>query len=421
MGYERAFGLRDAPFENVPDPRFYFATDRHDEALAVLEYALLRAKGPCVLAGPSGVGKSLVLERLCDRLTTRTHLLTVRAGELNRRSLIAALNDEFVRTPRRGPERVEAAAPPFAELRTAITEAVDRGDGVLAIVDDAEQLRPRHWMELLALAKLESVRRRLVQIAILGTPDVIERLLDARIERFRRQLFRIVRIAPLTTVQSTAYVSHRLAAVGAAADGVFAPGSLELIARLAGGIPAIINQLCDNALLEAYADGAPRAEVTHVRHVVAHAMLLPGVRADPVQSLLSRPTMHAAPPDADARDVPDPFESIRRKRAATLRTADAPPPVAADAHDQPAGAPGQSPVTEVDETDTQSVPEDESASSENRAGAAVDDLVAALRNANHAARSLCEFVAPPPRRQAAGNKTWVSDPAAAVESRRHDR
>jgi general secretion pathway protein A len=394
MGYERTFGLRDAPFENVPDPRFYYATGHHDEALAVLEYALLRAKGPCVLAGPSGTGKSMLLERLCDRLATRTHVLTVRAGELNRRSLIAALNHEFVRTPRRRPERGEAAPPPFAELRTAVTEAVHRGDGVLVIVDDAEQMRRRHWMELLALAKLETARRRLVQIAILGAPDVIDRLMDSRIERFRRQLFRIVRLAPLTPAQSAAYVSHRLAVVGAGADSVFAPGSVDLISRLAGGIPAMINQLCDNALLEAYADGAPRAAVSHVRHVAADAMLLPAVRAEPVQSLLSRPTIHANPLDADARAAPDPFETVRRNRAATLQSGAATPPVAADAYDQPASAPGQSPVVEVDETDTQSMPADELAFAGIRAGDAVDDLVAALRDANRAARALCEFVAP---------------------------
>jgi type II secretory pathway predicted ATPase ExeA len=243
------FKLKAVPFDSNPSPRFYFPAPAHGEALATAQYAVHSGKTCCAILGESGSGKTLIGRLLADFANPRFPVLwvpglgqpadrteltvclpgTLNGGNLSRRRPHEATLDEW--------RRSKAA----------------RAGRTLIIVDNADRLRFRCWEELLGLIMRDFRPIKPSTIVLLGLPRLLDRLTSPSLQRLWRRLFRLSRLEALSRENVEAYVRHRLGVAGSRYT-PFNTQALDLIHRFSGGNPALINQICDNALVEAYGD-----------------------------------------------------------------------------------------------------------------------------------------------------------------------
>ncbi|MHC4090141.1 MAG: ExeA family protein, partial [Planctomycetota bacterium] len=262
------FGLRCPPFDDVPDPRFFFPSADHEEALALLRFAATNRKGPVLLTGGLGTGKTL----LCRTLLSRVHIecipvvCTCTPGDPNGliRRVCKALNLRLVRSgvP---VEEADRLALNLRLVRSGVpVEEADRlkkhlssrttaqRSVVLLVLDQVENLTAADFEELVILSNLEAHGRRLVQILLVGQPRVTETLAAPQFEQLRQRMFALHNLRLLSAEEVVQYVRHRLNVVGRSDEALFDDDALALIAERSGGVPRLINQICDAALLAAY-------------------------------------------------------------------------------------------------------------------------------------------------------------------------
>lgn len=246
--YERYFGLREAPFNNTPNPRFFFATPEHEEALACLEYVVREAKGFAVLTGDAGTGKTLVSRLLISRLGSRASVATLHQGCSSPRELLEHLCAEL------GLD-VESSAGRGAMLkglRDHLVSEYAANRSVVVIVDEAQSLPIECFEQIRLVGNLDAENAKLLQVVLLGQPALHATLRSSQLRQLRQRIFRGFNLGPLSTEQTSAYIRHRLRIAGATRDDIFTDDAAERIYRFTGGLPRMINTACDNALLDAY-------------------------------------------------------------------------------------------------------------------------------------------------------------------------
>lgn len=315
------FGLRLPPFEGKPDPRFYVPNPTHGEALATLQYAVHAAKACTVVLGESGSGKTLLGRLLAQGVAERSGVLWVHGiGQPPDQTEVtvcppgALAGDE----PRRGAHLEESS------LARWIRGHMSRSAPVLLIVDNADGLRDHNWEDILAVVTREIRAPRPLSVVLLGLPGLAHRLAGAQLVRLRRRIFRTCQLARLTRDELGQYVRQRLVTAGAA-DGaaLFTPAALDLIHRLSGGNPALINQICDNAMVDAFGDDRTQIDGPHI---LATIQAITG-------GLARTPVLPAATPPAPG-GLPAPAIPENWRTPAGLRMLTGPAP-AAPAPDTP--------------------------------------------------------------------------------------
>ncbi len=252
------FGLRVAPFDGRPDPRFFYRASGHAEALATLQYAVHAAKTAVVLLGDSGTGKSLLARQLADEHAARRTCVWVHG----------------IGQP---PDHVEVTvSPPRSEdptglgtverpLREWWRQPRSAGDGTLVLVDNADGLNETHWNEIVGIVTRDQIAGCPFTVVLLGLPTLATTLAAGRLARLRRRLFRTVMLGRLSADETRAYIAHRLTVAGGLnVNAIFTASALDLVHRLTGGNPALINQVCDNALIDAFGDERRQIDVAHI-------------------------------------------------------------------------------------------------------------------------------------------------------------
>jgi type II secretory pathway predicted ATPase ExeA len=274
----RHFGLSAAPFDERPDPRVFYETPSFAETLATLQFAVGSGKACTLVLGESGSGKTLLGRLLVLRIGLRSDVLWVRGlGQPPGKTIASVVRAAEVLTAAAAPGTDDSTEISLMQWpRTARTAPLRRqGGGATLIVDDADRLRANAWEDILSLVadpQLKSGATR-VTAAIFGLPTLLD---AARLEprpprggahnpfvRLERRLFRICRLLRLTGDEVAGYVRHRIAVAGGRA-GLFTPSALALLYELSEGNPALVNQLCDNALVEAFGDDRPCVDVPHI-------------------------------------------------------------------------------------------------------------------------------------------------------------
>ncbi|MCP4247645.1 MAG: AAA family ATPase [bacterium] len=246
------FGLRQPPFDDVPDARFFFPSADHEEALALLRLAAAQRKGPVLLTGGLGTGKTL----LCRSLLTGSGLGgvpvlgTCTPGDTSGliRRVCKALNVRLHHNA--GPA---ADAEKLHKFIAASTSA--REPYVLLVLDQVENLSADDFEELNILCNVEDRGRRLIQIILIGQPAAIETLDAPRFEQLRQRMYAFHRLSLLNREEVSRYVAHRLAVAGHVGEALFEDDALATVFERSGGVPRLINQICDAALLAAYGAG----------------------------------------------------------------------------------------------------------------------------------------------------------------------
>jgi len=247
--YERFFGLTEKPFAITPDPRYLYLSERHAEALAHLAYGIQEAGGFVQLTGEVGTGKTMMVRSLLQQLPANCDMALILNPRITPAEFLLAICDEL-HVP--VPERLTSSVKGLVDLLTRfLLDAHSRGRRVVVMVDEAQNLSPDVLEQVRLLTNLETSTQKLLQIILVGQPELREVLGRSDLRQLAQRITGRYHLEALTKPETIAYVRHRLRVAGATAD-VFTPGALREVHRLSGGIPRIINVICDRGLLGAF-------------------------------------------------------------------------------------------------------------------------------------------------------------------------
>ena len=251
--YTQRFGLTSEPFSIAPDPRFLFMSERHREALAHLLYGVTAGGGFVLLTGAVGAGKTTVCRCFLGQLPAGCEVAYVFNPKLSVTELLQTACHEFgIAVPEQG--SVKRYVDPLNEHLLAAHAA---GRHSVLVIDEAQNLAPEVLEQLRLLTNLETDTRKLLQIVLIGQPELREMLAAPGMEQLAQRVIARYHLEPLSGPETAAYVRHRLAVAGLQGPMPFDDALLRRIHRHTRGVPRRINLLCDRALLGAYAQGQP--------------------------------------------------------------------------------------------------------------------------------------------------------------------
>jgi general secretion pathway protein A len=255
--YTTYFNLRQAPFSIAPDPRYLFMSERHREALAHLLYGINSGGGFVLLTGEIGAGKTTVCRCFIDQVPPNCKLAYIFNPKLTVEELLLSICDEFGLTlAPAGPGPVGVKGYVDA-INRYLLESHAQGTNNVLVIDEAQNLSADVLEQLRLLTNLETSERKLLQIILIGQPELRTMLARPELEQLAQRVIARYHLGPLTELETGEYVAHRLAVAGATAALPIPRALTPLIYRLTQGVPRRINLLCDRALLGAYAESSP--------------------------------------------------------------------------------------------------------------------------------------------------------------------
>ena len=252
MIYTSFFGFREEPFRLTPDPRFFHVAEPHRAALETLLQGIMTRKGFILLTGPVGTGKTTVLHAalqiLSNKSVTKAQVLCgfIVNPVLTRDEFFETMLDEFgvvcesTGKPRR-----------LAALREKFLEAQRRGTTAVLLVDEAHLLSTELLEEIRLLSNADSYNEKLVQIVLCGQPELHRLLLRPESRALRQRIACIGQLRVLNFAETRAYITERLQHAGANGMSPFAAAAVEAIHKYSGGVPRVINLICDTCLVHA--------------------------------------------------------------------------------------------------------------------------------------------------------------------------
>lgn len=268
--YKQFYGLKWNPFEISPDPKFYYATPLHNEALASLIYGVRKRKGFVVTTGEVGTGKSLLVRCLLQWLTQNqisfSHIFNTRLSAL-----------EFLQyfTADLGLPIVTNKAELLIHLNQYLIGQYRRGSTTVLVVDEGQLLNWEVLEEIRLLTNLETVQQKLLQIILVGQPELEQKLEAPRLRQLKQRITFRCRLKALSEQETRAYIAHRLVIAGgnSHAGNLFPEATLAAIAQHSRGIPRLINTICENALIEGYARQVPAITPEMINQIAADSRL----------------------------------------------------------------------------------------------------------------------------------------------------
>ena len=267
--YQSYFGLAEAPFSIAPDPRYLYMSQRHQEALAHLLYGVNGGGGFVLLTGEVGAGKTTVCRCLLEQIPESCDVAYIFNPKLTVQELLSTICVEFGIAYPPGNTSIKV----FVDCINAyLLDAHARGRHTVLIIDEAQNLSADVLEQMRLLTNLETNQRKLLQIILLGQPELATMLARPELRQLAQRIVARYHLGPLTKQEVAAYVRHRLEVSGAQRQ-LFPAALMGRLYRLSGGIPRIINVLCDRALLGAYVQGkerVDRATLTQAAREVLH-------------------------------------------------------------------------------------------------------------------------------------------------------
>lgn len=241
------FGFKEPPFKLSPDPRFFFSSKKHQEAFSHILYGLKERKGFIVVTGEVGTGKTTLCRLLLAKLdpTVRTALLF--NPQLTTVELLQSINQDF---GLKGDGQTKKAL--LDELNRFLLDLLAQGGNALLIIDEAQLLTIACLEEIRLLSNLETDQSKLIQILLIGQPELKETLSQHALRQLRQRISIMYEIEPLDREEVTAYIDARIEVAGGKEKVAFAPKAIDRIYAFSNGFPRLINVVADQALLAAY-------------------------------------------------------------------------------------------------------------------------------------------------------------------------
>ncbi|QCB45290.1 AAA family ATPase [Hydrogenophaga sp. PAMC20947] len=251
--YAAFFGLTQPPFSIAPDPRYLYLSERHREALAHLLYGMESGGGFVLLTGEIGAGKTTVCRAVLEQLPAQARVAYIFNPKLTVGDLLQTICHEFgvaVHPQGPGPATIKDYLDP---LNAHLLASHAAGEHNVLIIDEAQSLSPDVLEQLRLLTNLETNERKLLQIILIGQPELRQMLARPELEQLTQRVIARFHLGALNESETGQYVAHRLAVAGWKGGAILEPDALRLVFKLTGGVPRRINLLCDRALLGAYA------------------------------------------------------------------------------------------------------------------------------------------------------------------------
>ena len=287
--YAKFFGLKQQPFSIAPDPRYLFMSERHREALAHLLYGLKGGGGFVLLTGEIGAGKTTVCRCFLEQVPQRCNVAYIFNPKLTVPELLQTVCDEF-RIPL--PPAAEGAPRTVKEYIDPLNEFLLRTHAVgqtnVLIIDEAQNLSADVLEQLRLLTNLETAERKLLQIILIGQPELREMLARPELEQLAQRVIARYHLGALDEAETAHYVQHRLGVAGGSGASPFDAAALKRIHQLSRGVPRRVNLLCDRALLGGYATGQARIGVDVVEQAAAEVFADAAPRGTPHWAAFAR-------------------------------------------------------------------------------------------------------------------------------------
>jgi general secretion pathway protein A len=255
--YASFFGLKHEPFSIAPDPRYLFMSERHREALAHLLYGVNGGGGFVLLSGEIGAGKTTVCRCFLEQIPRRTNVAYIFNPKLTVLELLNSVCGEFgIPHPELGSGDTRATVKGYLDpLNEFLLKTHAVGQNNVLIIDEAQMLSAAVLEQLRLLTNLETNERKLLQIILIGQPELRDMLERPELEQLAQRVIARYHLGALTETETGAYVRHRLSVAGMTTAMPFDAKAMRRIHLLSRGVPRRINLLCDRALLGAYASG----------------------------------------------------------------------------------------------------------------------------------------------------------------------
>src|SRR5262245_4595023 len=245
--YLRFFNLRESPFSLTPDPRFLFLSTQHEEALTHLLYGIYERKGFIEITGEVGTGKTVLCRVLLERLDKTVSTALIFNSYLTKMELLQAITADFGLQPR------ETTSKGYIDvLNEYLRSEFAAGHNAVVVIDEAQNLEPIVLEQLRMLSNLETERVKLLQIILVGQPELHAKLATLQMRQLEQRIAVRFHIHELTRTETEQYITHRMSVAGAAHTVIWSRRALRLIHHYTGGIPRRINLLCDRVLMTAF-------------------------------------------------------------------------------------------------------------------------------------------------------------------------
>lgn len=246
--YTSFFGLNEKPFTITPDPRYLFMSERHGEGLAHLVYGVTESGGFIQLTGEVGTGKTTLVRTLLGQIPAEVDIALILNPQLTALEFLLAICEELgVAIPSiRNSSKAMVDA-----LNRHLLEAHSRGRRVILLIDEAQNLSEGVLEQLRLLTNLETARQKLLQIILIAQPELREKLAQESLRQLAQRITGRYHLEPLSREEASKYIDHRLRVAGALTE-IFTPAAKQEVYRISGGVPRVMNVICDRALLGAY-------------------------------------------------------------------------------------------------------------------------------------------------------------------------
>jgi putative secretion ATPase (PEP-CTERM system associated) len=261
--YESYFNLTGKPFELVPNPEFLFLSKSHKKAITYLTYGIRERIGFILLTGEIGSGKTTILRNLIKDLNDKVVLSKVFNTRVTSEQLLAMINEDFGLDVT-NKDRITL----LRDLNTFLVEQYVQDNQPILIIDEAQNLTPDLLEEVRLLSNLETERSKLIQIVLVGQPELRQLLNQPSLRQLRQRISMACNLEALTLSETGDYIAHRLEVAGNRDAVIIPPESLEMIFRYSKGIPRLINIICDFLMLSAFAEQVVQIDAEMVREII---------------------------------------------------------------------------------------------------------------------------------------------------------
>lgn len=261
--YEQFYNLKESPFNMTPDTRYFYPSEKHQEALDSLIYAIDERKGFVVITGEIGSGKTTICRTLLNRLSPNTKVSLILNTHMNAKELISTIMEDLGVEPVKGTK-----SRLLSQLNNFLIEELSHDNNIVLMVDEAQNLSHRMLEEIRMLSNLETEREKLIQIILVGQPELREKLKLKSLEQFKQRINIHYHLSPLNRDDTGNYIKHRLAKASSNGCDIFTDDAIDTIYEYSKGVPRIINSLCDHALLNGFIENTQKID----KHIIEESI-----------------------------------------------------------------------------------------------------------------------------------------------------
>lgn len=245
--YLKFYGLKEKPFSVTADPNFLYLSKKHQEAISHMQYGVEQRMGFLEITGEIGTGKTTLCKGLLNTLDEHTKTAFILNSNLSEIQILQAIVEDFgIQLKNKNKLTM------LNELNRFLIEQFKRNNNAVLIIDEAQNLKSSLLEQIRLLSNLETEKEKLLQIILVGQPELKDKLASRELEQLRQRIAIRYHILPLDRNELAGYIHHRLKVAGAGDNNFFTDSAMDAVFKFSRGVPRLINIICDKGLLAGY-------------------------------------------------------------------------------------------------------------------------------------------------------------------------